>query len=226
MIGIGLSIPQAAVLSLIGWNIAAYPLAFARTDGVWGCDFDRSDYLPDSAVITSYWVSTSGSNSNNGLSSGSPKRSSQNVLIQDNCEDSILKIISIDPLSANTVTPSITGSHFNGINSLHQKAYSRSNLIAVDNNVTTGENITFATSNINIANTSVQTITLPHGQLITPPVTSLGATINWLSGNTVSMPIIEQCYVFSTDSTNATIRIKCGTGGSGYASVSLFNLAG
>jgi hypothetical protein len=76
-----------------------------------------------------------------------------------------------------------------------------------------------------LANTSVQTLSIPHGQLLTPNVNTLGVTINWLSGNTVSMPTIEQCYVFSTDSTNATIRVKCGTGGSGYGTISLFNLA-
>lgn len=64
-----------SAINVIGWDASSYPLTFNKVGSVWQSDFDRSDYLPDSEITTNYWVSTSGVNTNNGLSVGLPKRS-------------------------------------------------------------------------------------------------------------------------------------------------------
>ena len=88
----GRSAASTAALSAIGWDAAAYPLTLSKVGGVWQSDFDRSDYLPDGAIVTSYWVSTSGVNANSGLSAGLPKRSIHAAITAGNATGAPFKV--------------------------------------------------------------------------------------------------------------------------------------
>ena len=83
-----------SVLDLIGWHNAAYPLRFSQKGAVWQSSFDRNDYLPDSAIVTTYYVDlVTGTSGGDGLSWATAKQAPWQAFAAANATGQPAKVI-------------------------------------------------------------------------------------------------------------------------------------
>lgn len=84
---------DVSILDLISWS-PNYPLDFAKVGSTWTVDFDRTDYIPDTVPVTTYYVNrTTGSSGNTGLSSGAAKSGIHQAITAGNATGQPYKII-------------------------------------------------------------------------------------------------------------------------------------
>ena len=82
------------VLSLIGWDTVKYPLTFTKKSGVWQSNFNRTAYLPDSAIVTTYYVDVvTGTSGGDGLSWATAKQAVHQAITAANATNQPAKII-------------------------------------------------------------------------------------------------------------------------------------
>lgn len=81
-------------LQRVSWDRSAYPLTLSENEGSWQSSFDRDVYLPDSSLLTTYYVDVAtGNDSNSGLTSGLKLKSIHAAVTKGNATGSPYRVL-------------------------------------------------------------------------------------------------------------------------------------